>query len=231
MNLSLSGKIEAAKAEGTMQVTSRIPDNHFRMGIFGGTFDPPHIGHLILADEARYQLELDRILWVLTPFPPHKTSQQITDVSQRRVLLQAALGQNPHFELNTADLDRPAPHFAVDTLNILHAEFPEAELVYLMGGDSLDDLPNWNDPTGFLSAADKIGVMRRPGEFIDLQRLEEEIPGIARKIEFLNAPFVEISSSHIRRRVGEGGVFRYYLTAPVYQLILQMQLYQEQEEF
>ncbi len=88
-----------------------------RLGIFGGTFDPPHVGHLILADEARYQLNLDRILWVLTPFPPHKTSQKITDVDQRRVLLQAALDQNPNFELDTTDLDRPAPHYAVDTLN------------------------------------------------------------------------------------------------------------------
>jgi nicotinate-nucleotide adenylyltransferase len=100
-----------------------------------------------------------------------------------------------------------------------------------MGGDSLDDLRNWNDPTGFLCAADKIGVMRRPGEFIDLQRLEEAIPGITRKVEFLNAPFVEISSSHIRRRAAEGGTFRYYLTAPVYELILQLGLYKSQEEF
>lgn len=212
-----------------MTVTARMLKNRMRLGIFGGTFDPPHVGHLILADEARYQLNLDRILWVLTPFPPHKTSQKITDVDQRRVLLQAALDQNPSFELNTTDLDRPAPHFAVDTLTILHAEFPEAELVYLMGGDSLDDLPNWNDPTEFLSAADKIGVMRRPGEFIDLLRLEEAVPGISRKVEFLDAPFVEISSSHIRRRVAEGGAFRYYLPAAVYELILELNLYKTSE--
>lgn len=204
--------------------------NRTRLGVFGGTFDPPHVGHLILADEARFQLDLGSILWVLTPFPPHKTTQEITPVEQRRVLLEAAIAQNPLFELNSTDIDRPPPHYAADTVRLLRSQYPQAELVYLMGGDSLDDLPRWQDPMDFVAATDGIGVMRRPGEFIDLQRLESEIPGILKKVEFLNAPFVEISSSLIRKRACEGGVFRYYLPKPVYKLVLEMKLYQRLNE-
>lgn len=198
-----------------------------RLGIFGGTFDPPHVGHLILADEARYQLELERILWVMTPFPPHKTRQRITEAEKRMTLLKAAVADNPAFEINTTDIDRPPPHYAVDTLQLLRQQYPRAELVYLMGSDSLEDLPDWHDPCGFLAACDAIGVMRRPGEFINLERLEMAIPGISARVEFLNAPFVEISSSLIRRRAVEGGVFRYYLTEPVYELIAYLGLYKD----
>lgn len=206
-------------------VASRKSRHRRRLGVFGGTFDPPHVGHLILADEARYQLDLDCVLWVLTPFPPHKTTQEIAPVEQRRILLEAAIARNGHFELNSTDIDRPPPHFAADTVRLLRNQFPQAELVYLMGGDSLDDLPRWQDPGDFVAATDRIGVMRRPGEFIDMQRLENEIPGISPKIEFLNAPFVEISSSLIRKRASEGGAFRYYLPRSVYLLIQEMKLY------
>src|SRR5512134_3010613 len=103
-----------------------------RLGIFGGTFDPPHLGHLILAAEAQAQLGLERILWVLTPFPPHKTDQQVTSLGDRLDLLAAALDDDPAFELCRVDIDRPPPHYAVDTVGLLHAQYPQARLVYLM---------------------------------------------------------------------------------------------------
>lgn len=203
-------------------------NNHIgrsRLGIFGGTFDPPHVGHLILADEALHQLNLTRILWVLTPFPPHKTSQAISPIEHRFAMLQAAIDQYPYFEINLIDMNRPAPHFAVDTVRLLRLEYPQSELVYLMGGDSLDDLLNWHDAAGFVATCDAIGVMRRPGEFIDLIKLETAIQGVSDKVEFLNAPFVEISSSLIRKRVSQGGAFRFYLTDLVYETIQRLGLY------
>ena len=114
-----------------------------RLGIFGGTFDPPHIGHLVLASEAYHQLKLDRLLWVLTPRPPHKPNQQITALEYRIEMVQAIVEDEPTFELSRVEIDRPPPHYAVDTVEILGKRFPGARLIYLVGGDSLRDLPLW----------------------------------------------------------------------------------------
>src|SRR5690349_15629428 len=105
-----------------------------RIGIFGGTFDPPHLGHLILAEEAQYRLRIDHLLWVLTADPPHKQGQPITRLEDRLALVHAAIDDNPAFELSRVDLDRPGPHFALDTVRIIGREHPEAELFYLIGG-------------------------------------------------------------------------------------------------
>ena len=141
------------------------------IGIFGGTFDPPHLGHLILAAEAYAQLGLERCLWVLTPDPPHKQGQSITPLKHRLAMLKLAIAGDPQFELSTVDLDRPGPYYAVDTVKILAAQIPGANLVYLMGGDSLRDLPKWHLPADFVDACHAIGVMRRPGDDIDLPDL------------------------------------------------------------
>lgn len=195
------------------------------IGVFGGTFDPPHVGHLILASEAFHQLQFDRLLWVLTADPPHKQGCPIAPVSQRLDLLQAALAGNLAFELSRVDIDRPAPHYALDTLRILRGQNPGAALVYLMGGDSLQDLPTWHKPQEFLAACDAIGVMCRPGYDSDLAELESQLPGLTAKVRWIDTPRLEISSSKIRKRIAQGGAFRYYLTPPVYQLIQERHLY------
>ncbi|HVN54734.1 MAG TPA: nicotinate-nucleotide adenylyltransferase [Anaerolineaceae bacterium] len=200
-----------------------------RIGIFGGTFDPPHLGHLILAEEARDQLRLERLLWVLTPDPPHKQGQAVSAVSPRLELVQAAIGDNPAFELSRVDLDRPGPHYALDTVLRLQKQFPGADLVYLIGGDSLHDLPTWHCPRELLAACAALGVMRRPEDRINLGRLEREIPGISAKLEWIDAPLLEISSHEIRRRVAEGRPFRYYLPEKVYHLILAGGLYHTED--
>ncbi len=197
-----------------------------KLGIFGGTFDPPHHGHLILAAEAQFQLKLDRVLWVLTPDPPHKPNHCITPFKSRLELLQAAIAGNPNFELSRVDIDRSPPHYAVDTVLLMRAQHPKDELVYLMGGDSLHDLPCWFHPREFLQACDAIGVMRRPGDNLDLRDLEISLPQIIEKIRILDTPLIEISSTFIRQRIATGGPFQYYLPAPVYELIKQRQLYQ-----
>ncbi|GIV66031.1 MAG: nicotinate-nucleotide adenylyltransferase [Bellilinea sp.] len=196
-----------------------------RIGIFGGTFDPPHVGHLILAAEAQDQLRLDRLLWVLTPDPPHKQNQRITPLEIRVRLLQAAIGDNRSFELCRVEMDRPGPHYAVDTVRILKDQVSSAEMFYLIGGDSLHDLPTWYQPQQLIELIDGLGVMRRPGDQVDLSELEQKIPGIALKIRFIEAPLLEISARQIRQRISEGRAYRYYVPPGVYQLIEELGVY------
>jgi len=196
-----------------------------RLGIFGGTFDPPHLGHLILAAEAQWQLRLDRVLWVLTPIPPHKPQRALSLLAIRRSMVEATISNEPSFELSTVDIDRPPPHYAVDTLRLLAQMHPGAELVYLVGGDSLRDLPKWYHPQEVVARADELGVMRRPGVKVDLDALERQASGIQAKIRFIQAPLIEISSTLVRQRAAEGLPFRHFLVPETYHLIQIAQLY------
>lgn len=196
-----------------------------RLGVFGGTFDPPHIGHLILASEALQQMKLDRILWLLTPNPPHKTGREITALDHRKTMLELALAGEPRFELTTLDIDRPPPHYAADTMQRLRAQNPGIDWVYLMGGDSLSDLPTWMRPAEFVQACDEIGVMLRPGRQVELEKLEKKLPGIKGKVRFIQAPLLEISSSSLREKIAAKGAYRYYLPAAVFSYIEINQLY------
>ena len=197
-----------------------------RIGVFGGTFDPPHQAHLILADEARHQLGLERVLWVLTPDPQHKEGQVILPWQVRLELLAAALDGDAAFEISRVEIERPRPHFAFETMRILREHYPEAELIYLMGGDSLRDLPTWKRPLDFLTTCHAVGVMRRPGDAVDLTELERELPGLSEKVIFVASPLLQISASEIRQRVVSGDPVRYYLPPRVYEIILDRGLYQ-----
>jgi nicotinate-nucleotide adenylyltransferase len=196
-----------------------------RVGIFGGTFDPPHLGHLILAAEAVQQMRLEKVLWVLTPDPPHKLGHEIRPWNQRLKLVQAAISENTTFEISRVDIDRPGPHYAVDTLDLLAQNNPGIELFYLMGGDSLRDLPTWYRPVDFLKACGGLGVMRRPSSKMDLSALEGLLPGISQRVQFIQAPLLEVSSSDIRERIDSGRTYRYFLPQPVYQIITESCMY------
>ena len=199
--------------------------NAGRLGIFGGTFDPPHLGHLILAAEAHAQLGLDRVLFVLTADPPHKRDHYITPVEDRLAMLATAIKGQAIFELSRVEIDRPGPHYAVDTLRLLAKEHQGNKLVYLIGGDSLRALSDWDRPQEFIAVCDALAAMRRPGTRIDLDDLEQALPGLTAKLEFVDAPLLEISSSEIRERVRDGGHYRFYLPGAVYQVINERGLY------
>ena len=201
-----------------------MPD---RIGLFGGTFDPPHLGHLILASEAQTQLEIDRLLWVLTPDPPHKQDQDITLIEHRLAMVQLAIADNPAFELSRVELDRPGPQYTVDTIKLIAKENPQAEIVPIIGGDSLNDLPTWHQPQQLVYACHWIGVMRRPNESPRLDELERELPGISSKVHYVDAPLLEIASREIRSRIAEGKSVRYYLPSRVYEYIKEHHLYQQ----
>jgi nicotinate-nucleotide adenylyltransferase len=196
-----------------------------RLGIFGGTFDPPHVGHLVLAAEAQHQLKLEQVLWVLTPDPPHKEGRPITSLEIRLQLLQAAIGNDPGFVLSRVEIDRKPPHYALDTMRLLAQQYPEDELIYLMGSDSLRDLPNWHKPQDFVRSCKELGVMHRPGDLARLDEVETKIPGAAYKVRWVLAPLLQISSTDIRQRASDGRPYRYFLPSAVYNLIETRGLY------
>ena len=196
-----------------------------RIGIFGGTFDPPHLGHLILAEEAYYQLELDLVLWVPTSNPPHKPRNNITDIHQRLVLVETAIHDNSHFEISKIEVNRSPPQYAVDTIQRLKNMKPVDEFIYLMGADSLVNLHTWYKPDQFVQLCDGLGIMRRPDTNIILDDIETHLPGIRLKIKFINTPLIEISGSLIRGKIKKGHAYRYYLPEKVSFIIEKQKLY------
>ena len=196
-----------------------------RVGYFGGTFDPPHLGHAILAAEATHHLELDKFRWIITPEPPHKREQTITPVEYRLEMLKLVVGNEEGVEISDVDIRREPPHFAADTVQILKKENPSEYLVYIIGEDSLMDLPDWYQPNRFLSSLDLLAVAPRPGVHTDLDRLEKAMPGVTEKIKSIPNVMVEISSSVIRERVRNKAPFEHYLIDSVAAYIKENQLY------
>lgn len=190
-----------------------------RLGVLGGTFDPVHLGHLILAEQACWQLQLDRVLWVLTPHPPHKPDLSAVSWGQRLKMLRIALGDNSDFVISEVDINRQPPLYAHGTMNLLREQFPNDQLFFLMGADSLRDLPTWNQPMKFISACEGLGIMKRAGILIEFDMLEAAFPGIYRKLLLIETPQIDISSSDIRQRIATGKPYRYYILPEVYEYI------------
>lgn len=196
-----------------------------KIGIFGGTFDPPHLGHLILASEVLRQLSLDKVLWVITPDSPFKTDQQKTAIEHRIEMVRRSISGNPSFEISLVELQRPGPHYTVDTVRVLREQFSEASLTLILGGDSIAQFHHWHEPDEILHLLDTIGVMLRPGEGFSIQRSIDLTPEIKNKIKVVQAPLLQISSTDLRSRIHSGGHFRYYLSENVYKYILENKLY------
>ena len=169
----------------------------------GGTFDPPHYGHLRLAEAAQAQLALDSVLWIVAAAPPHKQDRAITPVADRLDMVEAAIAGLPGHAVSRIDIDRPGPHWAADTVALIASQHPADTLFFLMGGDSLRDLPTWGRPREFLRHT-QLGVLRRPGAPIDLNALEAALPGITRRVHFIDGPRLDIAAQTIRMRAASG---------------------------
>jgi nicotinate-nucleotide adenylyltransferase len=189
------------------------------IGVFGGTFDPPHLGHLILAESALGELGLAEVLWVVTPRSPLKPAGHPAPVEARMRMVGAAVEAHPRFRLSTADVDRAPPYYTVDTLARLAADEPGADFVLLLGSDALHDLPRWHEPGRLVEQCAGLGVMDRPDAPADLAELSASIPGIATKTRYFRAPRIEISGQEIRRRVGAGRSIRYLVPEAVRSII------------
>lgn len=196
-----------------------------KIGYFGGTFDPPHVGHLVLASEAAYQFELSHLYWGLTPDPPHKQEQVITPLPHRLEMLKRTIDGNPLFEISYLEINRPGPHYTIDTIQLLAQQEPDVDIILLIGDDSLLDLQTWRRHLDLVAVISKIGVMRRSSDSYDLLALDKQIPGLAGKVTFINAQVQPLSSSEIRRRVKEGGVYRCYTLPSVADYIEENKLY------
>lgn len=184
-----------------------------RTGVLGGTFDPLHLGHLLIAEQARDQLNLDSVLFVPAGRPPHKAPDHITDALIRRDLVDAGIADNPAYSLSTSDLDHDGPSLTFRLLERLTVERPRDRLFFIMGEDSLVDFGSWVKPERIIELA-ILAVARRPLSLASSTGLPA-IPGIGRRLEWIHAPVCEISSRDIRRRVGAGRSIRYMVPPAV----------------
>ena len=196
-----------------------------RIGILGGTFDPPHIGHLVIAEEALEKLQLERVYFVPAQQPPHKLGELISPFADRVAMLQLALNANPAFTLSLIEANRPGPSYTVDTLRELRREFPpEAELFFVMGLDSLANLPTWYHPHELIELC-QLAVLSRPGYTVDLDALEARIPGLRSRVVFIPAPELDISSTELHARVRAGHSIQYMVPKEVARYIAEHRLY------
>ena len=200
-----------------------------RIGVFGGTFDPIHMGHLVAAEESWAQLELERVVFVPAGLPPHKLDEVITPAEHRLAMVELAIASNPHFTLSRVDIDRFGPCYTVDTIEILRAKWgPEAEIYFIMGSDSLGEILTWHKPERLIRLC-RLAVVKRPSYEVDMEELERCLPGITMRVKFINSPTLNISSTDIRRRVREGLPIKYQVPEAVERYIYEHGLYREED--
>ena len=199
-----------------------------RLGLFGGTFDPVHYGHLLLAECCRQQCRLDQVWFLPAAVPPHKQDRELTPAEARIEMLELAVGGNSALAVSRHEVDRGGVSYTVDTLAHFHDEDPDGELFFLMGADMLRDLPNWRDTARVCELAVPV-VVRRPGwaepDFKCLAEIAspERIETIRR--HQVEMPQIDLSSSDIRRRVAAGLSIRYRTTRAVEKYIETHRLY------
>ena len=181
-----------------------------QLGLLGGTFNPPHVGHLVCAQDAWAQLDLDSVLLLPVHTPPHKEVDGDPGVEQRVALCEAAVVGDPRLGVSRAEADVPGRSYTVDTLSRLHDARPEDQLTFIVGGDMASTLPEWREPEKILALA-TLGVAARQGVGREqvLEHLDRELPGSAERIRFFDMPRIDVSSSLVRRRVAAGRPVRY----------------------
>ncbi|MFQ5887669.1 MAG: nicotinate-nucleotide adenylyltransferase [Candidatus Hydrothermarchaeales archaeon] len=173
------------------------------IGVLGGTFDPLHIGHLIIAEEARLSLGLSQVIFVPAAEPWLKEHRIISPGEQRLEMIRLAIASNPFFRASTVDLERPGPSYTVDTLADLRRELgAEANFYFILGLDALAEFSTWREPDRILGMCHLVAA-RRP-EARDLESLEGSIAGISHRVLLLDNSLIDISSSEIRQRVAKG---------------------------
>jgi len=197
-----------------------------RIGILGGTFDPPHFGHLAMAEAALSQLKLDQVLFAPVGVQPLKQDQPASAPEHRARMIELAITDQPHYALSRADLDRPGPHYTVDLLAIIQQQFPDAALWFILGEDSLSDLLRWRDPARLIQLA-RLAVLRRPGCQPNWPALDRELPDLRSRIDWIEHAELDISASDIRQRVQRGLTINALVPPKVIEFIHTQHLYQQ----
>jgi nicotinate-nucleotide adenylyltransferase len=197
-----------------------------RIGVLGGTFDPIHIGHLAVAEDAACALRLNRVLFMPNKIPPHKHGQHVTDVEDRIAMVRAAVEDNPRFELSLIEMERSGPSYTLDTMRLLRDRFgASTQLYFLVGCDALTQLHTWHEPDTLLQEF-RLAVMERPIEHpVDWDVIEQRFPDIRAQVETVPVAHLDISGADLRERVREGRPIRYQVVPAVERYIAERGLY------
>jgi len=197
-----------------------------RIGILGGTFDPPHVGHLLLAEYTREALALDHILFVPVGDHPFKHANTRNGVNPRVEMLALAIEGNEYFSISTVDIDRPGPHYSADTVAIIQQQYPEAQLYFVMGGDNLRSLPGWTRAEDLYRHC-RLAVMKRADENVSADMHREVLPGLEERVDIVDVPLLSIwlSSTHVVERIRERKSVRYLVPDAVLHYIQRRGMY------
>jgi len=195
-----------------------------RLGLFGGTFDPPHLGHLVVAQDVAERLSLDGLLFLVAGLPPHKRGEVLSPPSLRVEMARAAVAGNPLFNVSEVELDREGPTYTVDTLRHFRVVHPDAEIFFLLGADQLAEFHEWQEPEGIATLVTLV-VVGRDG--VGPDQLPPVALGSGGELNFisLDVTRVDISSSEVRARVREGLSIRYLVPEEVRRIIETHRLY------
>ena len=200
-----------------------------RVGVLGGTFDPVHYGHLVIAQDAWAYLDLEKVLFIPAYKPPHKPEGSYSAFQHRVRMLELALDDSCCFELSLIEAERHGPSYTVDTLKDLRLELgPDAEAYFIIGMDSLGNILEWHRPDELITLC-RIVVAERAGYQVELAALEENLPGLQDSLVFIDTPELSISSTDLQRRIRLGLPIRYQVPSDVEQYIREHQLYLDHE--
>jgi len=200
-----------------------------RLGLLGGTFDPVHWGHLLMAEQCREQCRLDQVWLLPAGSPPHKSDNAISTGKQRAEMLEFAIAGNPDLIVNRMELSRDGKTYTVDTLEQLQQERPDDELFFIIGADSLNDLPDWREPERIIEYATVVAVNRGDRPLPDREELTQQLgEKITSRVELVAMPGMDLSSTDIRHRVREGHSIRFMVPRAVEAYIAENRLYREQ---
>lgn len=195
-----------------------------RIGVFGGTFDPIHLGHLVVAEDASAALELDKVLFIPAGQPWFKSYRQITDSHHRLAMVRLAVESNPSFDVSDIEIRRSGPSYTVDTLAELREQYKGAEFNVILGVDALREIDRWHQPRQLFEMASVVG-MARPGATLDPSVLNAAIPGASSRMQLVDSTLIDISGTEIRQRVAAGRSIRYRVPAEVERYIRDNGLY------
>ena len=199
-----------------------------KIGVLGGTFDPIHLGHLIVAEDLREKLGLKEVLFIPAgrPWLKLKEDKPISAAKHRLAMVKLAVASNPFFKVSTIEIDRPGFSYSIDTVLELKSKLgAKAEIYFIVGPDALEGLPKWKEPARLLEECQVVGIGRPGYTGANLRKLDRSIPGASRRITLVDVPQIDISSTEIRQRVAQGLSIRYLVPGSVEKYIHEHRLY------
>ena len=203
-----------------------------RIGIFGGTFDPPHVGHLILAERCREAAGLDEVWFLVSYRPPHKADGSVTRFEHRCDMAAMAITGQPAFRVEPIEKELPPPSYTAETLTELRHRHPGDEFHLILGGDSVADLPKWHEPANVVAAAGLIGVARPGVRIVSSAELASDLgrPTDGVRLQWVESPLIDVASREIRQRVADGKTIRYLVPRAVEEFVRERGLYRGAQE-